>query len=42
MNCEFLEPRLVLANPVISEFQADNVSTIRDVDRDYSDWIEIP
>jgi len=30
-----------LADPVISEFMADNVSTIADEDGAFSDWIEI-
>ncbi len=39
---ETLEPRVVLAaDPLISEFQAINVSTLQDADGDYSDWIEI-
>src|SRR5437868_11455155 len=29
------------ANPIITEFMADNVSFIADEDADYSDWIEI-
>ena len=29
------------ANPVISEFMADNQSTLADEDGQYSDWIEI-
>lgn len=29
------------ANPIISEFMADNVTTIKDDDNAYSDWIEI-
>jgi hypothetical protein len=31
----------VLANPVISEFMADNTVTVRDEDGAYSDWIEV-
>ncbi len=31
----------LVAAPVISEFMADNESTIRDEDGDFSDWIEI-
>ncbi len=39
---ETLEPRALLAaDPVISEFQALNVSTLQDEDGDYEDWIEI-
>lgn len=39
---EMLEPRQLLAgDPVISEFQAVNSSTLQDEDGDYSDWIEI-
>ena len=39
---EALEPRALLAaDPVISEFQAVNVSTLQDEDGDYEDWIEI-
>jgi hypothetical protein len=39
---ESLESRIAMAaDPVISEFQAINVSTIKDKDGDYSDWIEI-
>ena len=37
---EPLEPRQLLA-VVISEFMADNESTISDVDGEYNDWIEI-
>ena len=39
---EALEPRTLLAaDPMISEFQAINVSTLQDEDGDYEDWIEI-
>ncbi len=39
---ETLEPRIVLASdPMISEFQAVNSSTVLDQDGDSSDWIEI-
>ena len=39
---EPLEPRVVMAaNPIISEFQADNLTTLQDKDGDWSDWIEI-
>ena len=39
---EPLEQRVVMAAaPIISEFQADNVSTLQDKDNDWSDWIEI-
>ena len=33
--------RLLADNPIISEFMADNASTLVDEDGDYSDWIEI-
>ena len=37
-----LEPRTLLAgDPIISEFQAVNGSTIADEDNDFEDWIEI-
>ena len=32
---------MLAADPIISEFQADNVSTLQDKDGDRSDWIEI-
>ena len=39
---EALESRLLLSYTVlISEFMADNESTLQDVDQAYSDWIEI-
>jgi hypothetical protein len=39
---EVLEPRRVLAaDPVISEFQASNTTTLQDEDGDFEDWIEI-
>ncbi len=39
---EPLEPRVVLnGDPLISEFQADNSSTLRDGNGDFSDWIEV-
>lgn len=39
---ETLEPRMLLAaDPIISEFQARNSTTIADEDGDFSDWIEI-
>ena len=39
---ETLETRWVMAaDPVISEFSASNVAVLKDVDGDYSDWIEI-
>ena len=39
---ETLEPRVLLAaDPIISEFQARNSTTIADEDGDFSDWIEI-
>ncbi len=39
---ESLEPRqLLAADPVISELQAINATTLQDQDGDYSDWIEI-
>ncbi|MEZ6119902.1 MAG: lamin tail domain-containing protein [Pirellulaceae bacterium] len=39
---ETLEPKQMLAgDPIISEFQATNASTIQDGNGDYSDWIEI-
>ncbi|MCA9214903.1 MAG: lamin tail domain-containing protein [Planctomycetales bacterium] len=39
---ELLEPRVVLAaNPMISEFQASNSSTIADSQGDFEDWIEV-
>lgn len=34
-------PLAAFANPVISEFMADNVSTIADNDGDFRDWVEI-
>jgi hypothetical protein len=37
----FIMPTCVFANPVISEFMADNKSTIADEDGNFSDWIEI-
>ncbi len=40
MQLEPLEPRQLLA-VVISEFMADNESTIQDEDGDFSDWIEV-
>lgn len=41
-SVEELEARRVMAiDPIISEFQAENGSTIRDDDGDSSDWIEI-
>ncbi|MCA9215612.1 MAG: lamin tail domain-containing protein, partial [Planctomycetales bacterium] len=42
ISAEALEPRhLLAADPVITEFQAVNVSTLVDEDGDNSDWIEI-
>ena len=42
LRCESLEPRTLLAaDPIISEFLASNQNSIRDGDRDTSDWIEI-
>jgi len=42
LRFETLEPRLVLdAMPVITEFMADNATTILDGDGQASDWIEI-
>lgn len=39
---ESLEPRLLLSGaPIISEFMADNETTLADGDGVYSDWIEI-
>ncbi len=39
---EPLEPRIVLAaDPMISEFQAVNATTIADDDGEFSDWIEL-
>ena len=32
---------VLAAEPIISEFQADNVSTLQDKDGNYEDWIEI-
>ena len=41
-DLESLESRRVMAvDPLISEFQATNISTVKDQDGDYSDWIEI-
>ena len=41
-DLERLEPRTLLAaDPMISEFQAINTSTIQDDDGDFSDWIEL-
>ena len=38
---EALEPRIVLdGGPLITEFMADNESTMADEDGDTSDWIE--
>ena len=33
--------RLLVADPIIAEFQAINDSTLQDAEGDYSDWIEI-
>ena len=39
---EQLESRRVLmADPIIAEFQAINNTTLQDADGDFSDWIEI-
>ncbi len=39
---EALESRLLLnSHPIITEFMADNDSTLADVDGDFSDWIEL-
>ncbi|MFT7642870.1 MAG: hypothetical protein ACI9G1_004629, partial [Pirellulaceae bacterium] len=40
LQLELLEPRVVLA-PIISEFMADNDSSLEDGDGAYSDWIEL-
>ena len=40
LRLEPLEPRVVLA-PIISEFMADNESSLQDGDGQYSDWIEL-
>ncbi len=40
LGIEHLENRHLLA-VVISEFMADNISTLADVDGDFSDWIEL-
>jgi hypothetical protein len=42
LGSEPLEPRhLLAAMPLISEFMADNETTLQDEDDDYSDWIEL-
>ncbi|MCA9264315.1 MAG: lamin tail domain-containing protein, partial [Planctomycetales bacterium] len=42
LQLEMLENRCLLAaDPIISEFMADNATTLADEDGDYSDWIEI-
>ncbi len=39
---ELLESRALLAaDPVIAEFQAENLTTLADQDGDWSDWIEV-
>ena len=40
---EHLEARLLLSSysVIISEFMADNKTTLKDVDNEYSDWIEL-
>ena len=37
----FISALSTRANPIISEFMANNVTTIKDEDGAYSDWIEI-